>query len=75
MLKNWNFMRFLRLAMGIFIIAQGVVLHQWMYVIFGVFFSAMPILNIGCCANNNCNTNTKLNKKDKKEDLVYEEVY
>lgn len=68
---GWNFMRIIRLAMGIFIIFQGVQSDQWMFVIMGGLFSLMPLLNIGCNSTSGCRvpiskTNTK------KEEITYE---
>lgn len=76
--RNWNFMRILRLAMGIFVIVTGVQVNDWMFVSLGLIFSAMPIFNIGCCGINTCTTNncapaktsTELNTKE----ITYEEV-
>lgn len=56
MLKNWNLMRVVRLAFGIYIIIQGLELNQWLFVGLGVLFSLMPLLNIGCCSTGNCST-------------------
>lgn len=72
-LRNWNFMRLLRLALGIFIIVQGVQTKEWLLVALGGLFSLMPLLNIGCCGASGCNT--LVSKSDKKvEDITYEEV-
>lgn len=72
-LKTWDFMRVLRLAMGIFIIVQGISAKERLFVGAGVLFSLMPILNIGCCGVSGCNT--PVSKSDKKaEDITYEEI-
>ena len=72
-LRNWNFMRVLRLALGIFIIVQGIQANEWMFVALGALFSLMPLLNIGCCGTSGCNT--RIPKSNKKiEDISYEEV-
>ncbi len=66
-------MRVLRLALGIFIIAQGVQANDWLFVALGGLFSLMPLLNIGCCGTSGCNTPVSKNSK-KTEDITYEEV-
>lgn len=72
-LRNWNFMRVLRLALGIFIIVQGVQAKEWLFVALGGLFSLMPLLNIGCCGVSGCNT--PVSKSSKKiEDITYEEI-
>lgn len=55
-LRNWNFMRVLRLALGIFVIAQGIHAKEWWFVVMGGLFSLMPLLNIGCCGASGCKT-------------------
>ena len=66
-------MRVLRLALGIFIIVQGVQAKGWLFIALGGLFSLMPLLNIGCCGASSCNT--PVSKSNKKvEDITYEEV-
>ena len=72
-LRSWNFMRILRLALGIFIIVQGVQAQQWLFVGLGGLFSLMPLLNIGCCGVSGCNTPARKSNQ-KTEDITYEEV-
>lgn len=72
-LKNWDFMRLLRLALGIFIIVQGVQTKEWLFVFAGALFSLMPILNMGCCGTSACNTPIRKNQQ-KTEDITYEEI-
>lgn len=72
-LKGWNFMRVLRLALGIFIIVQGVQIKEWLFVGAGVLFSLMPILNIGCCGVSGCNTPVR-KSNEKNEEVSYEEI-
>lgn len=72
-LRNWNFMRVLRLALGIFVIVQGIQAKEWWFVAMGGLFSLMPLLNIGCGGVSGCNT--PISKKNKKvEDITYEEL-
>lgn len=66
-------MRVLRLALGIFIIVQGVVARDWLFIGAGVLFSLMPILNIGCCGASGCNTPVRKNTGNV-EDVSYEEI-
>lgn len=72
-LRTWNFMRVLRLALGIFVIAQGIQSKEWWFVVMGGLFSLMPLLNIGCCGVSACNTSiSKSNKRI--EDITFEEI-
>lgn len=71
--KNWDFMRFVRLAMGIIIIVQGFHAQQWMFVALGGLFTLMPLLNVGCCGASGCPTPVS-KRNSKVEDITYEEV-
>lgn len=71
--SNWNFMRFLRLGLGIAIIVQAILAKDWTMGIVGSLFTAMPVFNIGCCASGGCNTPENRNVENKKE-ITYEEV-
>ncbi|MEN5232592.1 hypothetical protein [Sphingobacterium faecium] len=73
-LRNWNFMRVLRLALGILVVVQGIQTKEWLLVGFGILFSLMPLINIGCCGASGCNI--PVSKSNKKvEDITYEEVH
>lgn len=71
--KNWNFVRILRLAMGIFLVVEAVKSGMWLLVFVGAVFVAMPLLNIGCCATGNCSVPTR-NSKNNKDEVEYEEI-
>ena len=74
-LKNWNFMRVMRLALGIFIIVHGIIAKQWLIAGLDGLFSLMPLLNTGCCGLSESNTSIpRSNKKKKTRDISYEEV-
>jgi len=64
-LSNWNFMRFFRLVVGIFIMAHGFTTGLWILVAMGGFFALMPLLNIGCCATGTCNVPATKKKGNK----------
>ena len=71
--SNWNFMRFIRLLLGIVIIVQSVIVKDWAIGLLGVLFTAMPVFNIGCCGVNGCATPAKKSTENIK-DVTYEEV-
>lgn len=66
-------MRVLRLALGIFIVVQGIMAKEWLLVGLGGLFSLMPLMNIGCCGVSGCNTPISRSNK-KLEGTTYEEV-
>ncbi|MFD1629824.1 hypothetical protein [Pseudopedobacter beijingensis] len=73
-LSKWNFMRIIRLVLGIVIIVQGIQAQQWMLVALGGLFTLMPLFNIGCCGTAGCSINYSSRKNTKTEDITYEEV-
>ena len=74
LLSNWNFMRVIRLVLGIFIIVQAAMVKDWTMGLLGVFFTALPVLNIGCCGAGGCATPPKKNVETNTKEITYEEV-
>lgn len=72
-LSGWNFMRVVRLALGIFIMVQGIVTKEWTFALPGGLFSLMPLFNIGCCGASGCNVPVAKSRKPS-TDITYEEV-
>lgn len=72
-LSGWNFMRVLRLALGVIIVAHGFYNKEWLFVAMGGFFSFLPLMNIGCCGVSNCSPPISKNNMNV-EDITYEEV-
>ena len=73
LLSNWNFMRLLRLGMGIAILVQGIILKDVLLAFAGIIFTAMPVFNVGCCGAAGCATPLKKGQDTTKE-IGYEEV-
>ena len=71
--SNWNFMRFVRLGLGIAIIVQSVMAKDWTMGIIGLLFTSMPVFNIGCCGIGGCATPVKKDA-ERTKDITYEEV-
>ena len=61
------------MALGIFIVVQGIMTKEWLIVGLGGLFSLMPLMNIGCCGVSGCSTSVPRSNK-KTEDITYEEV-
>ncbi|HJV19713.1 MAG TPA: hypothetical protein VJ552_07505 [Sediminibacterium sp.] len=75
-LRNWTFMRALRLVLGIIIVVEAVMAKEVVFGLVGVFFSGMALLNTGCCGTGACYTppvkrDAHLNTT---KDISYEEV-
>ncbi len=56
-LQGWNFMRIVRLLVGIIIVIQGIVVGETVTIILGILFAGMSIANMGCCGTNGCAVN------------------
>ena len=74
LLSDWNFMRILRLGLGIYISVQAVETQSMISMIFAVFLLFQAITNTGCCGSNGCSVPIKKNNSDKTEVIEYEEV-
>jgi len=72
-LSNWNFIRVLRLAMGIAIIVQAVMVKDLLFGLAGILFTGMAVFNAGCCGTGGCYAPPKKNIEPAKE-ITYEEV-
>jgi len=72
-LSSWNFMRLIRLGMGIAIIIQGVAAKDIMFSVIGLLLTGMAVLNIGCCGAGGCYSSVEKNSGSTKE-IIYEEV-
>lgn len=71
---GWNFMRFLRLAFGIFFIVQGIQSHDNLTGVVGAFFLITAVTNVGCCGAGSCNVSTSDKNLTDKEEIEYEEI-
>lgn len=71
--QNWNWMRALRLIIGITIIIQAIMAKDLVFGFAGVFFSAMALLNLGCCGSGTCYTPINKGENSTKA-IIYEEV-
>lgn len=73
--SGWSIMRVLYLLMGITIIVQSVLAHQFAVSLFGIYFAVMAILGMGCvgggCYSNISNKDSRI-KND--TEVSFEEV-
>ncbi len=66
-------MRFIRLGLGIAIIAQAIANKDSLFIFFGAAFTAMAIFNYGCCGASGCYTPIKKSNTNT-NNISYEEV-
>ncbi|HOZ81882.1 MAG TPA: hypothetical protein PLU85_06305 [Bacteroidia bacterium] len=52
--SGWNWMRVIRLALGVFIVIQGVHDKSLVFATLGVLFAMMAVFNAGCCYAGSC---------------------
>lgn len=71
--SNWNFMRFIRLGLGLVIVFQSVISRDWAMGVLGLIFSGLALFNIGCCGIGGCSMPRAKSVEPAKE-IVYEEV-
>jgi uncharacterized membrane protein len=71
-LTNWNFMRWLRLFMGAYIVITSITGKNYVFALIGGLFVFQAITNIGCAA---CAAvpSSKAEKKDT-ENIEFEEI-
>jgi len=74
LLTDWNFMRILRLALGIYIAVQAIETQSVLSGVVATFFMFQAITNTGCCGSNGCAVPTKKSNSDTIEDVEYEEI-
>jgi hypothetical protein len=72
-LSNWNLFRFLRLAIGVAIMVQAILVKDGMLVMAGLLFSGMAVFNVGCCGTTGCYPPAK-KRTESTGDITYEEV-
>lgn len=64
--KNWNFARWLRLAMGTAVVVFGFVSNDHFIVYMGVMLMLLTLMNASCCcAGSSCGTSGKTHAKYK----------
>lgn len=73
LLNNWNFVRLVRLGMGIAIIVQAVAINDTLFGFIGLLLAGMALFNAGCCGTGSCYLPESKNREEKK-DIHYEEV-
>ncbi len=74
LLTNWNFMRFLRLGLGIYIAVQAVETRSLLSGIIAGFFLFQAITNTGCCGSNACAVPIKKSNSDTTKEVDFEEI-
>ena len=74
LLSDWNFMRFVRLALGVYIGIQAYQTQSILSAILAAFLVYQVITNTGCCGANGCAVPLKEKNNDTVQDVEYEEI-
>lgn len=74
LLNGWNFMRWLRLGLGLFIAIQAIQLHDTLSGFIAAFFLFQSLTNTGCCGVNACAAPPQNSKKATTEEISFEEL-
>jgi hypothetical protein len=73
--QRWDFVRILRLVIGVTVIGQAFVTQELLLGIGGGMLTTMAVLNIGCCGTQGCGVNPrKDSSKTSLEETRFEEV-
>ena len=77
-LSRWTLSRVLYLFMGVMILVQSAMSHQWLGVAFGGYFASMGLFAFGCASGNcfggNCEVDPKQKSNTAIQDVDFEEV-
>lgn len=73
--SNWNFMRILRLLVGIIALWQAILMKDYLLGAAGIMLMGMSVFNIGCCGANGCSTNVpRSGPAEAQKEITYETV-
>jgi hypothetical protein len=76
LLKNWNIMRVLRLAIAVWLLVSAFQAKEIMFGLLGGLLLIMAVMNVGCCGVNGCATPMPTRKKTSQKEggIDYEEI-
>jgi hypothetical protein len=72
--SHWNFMRWFRLAIGIFIAFQAFQQHSELMWLLSALFIFQALSNTGCCGASGCAVPTRKTKSEKVKDVEFVEA-
>ena len=71
---GWDFMRWLRLAMGLIVAYQAFELQIGLLGILAGLFIFQALANAACCGGGACNTGSRKQNSSKTMDVEFEEI-
>lgn len=73
-LQSWDWLRIVRLVIGVSVIFQSVAMQSWLLVAAGVMLTSMAVLNIGCGLNGCSTMPSTSDMKKADREITFEEV-
>lgn len=77
-LTGWNFVRVLRLVIGLSALAAYFSEHDSLIGFMGIILAGQAVFNVGCCGINTCNTNEITKKTNEinseQSDISFEKI-
>ncbi|MFZ2905180.1 MAG: hypothetical protein WAZ98_03145 [Cyclobacteriaceae bacterium] len=74
LLTNWNFIRLVRLGLGIWISVEGIRSSDVLLGFMGGFLLWLAVSNTGCCGTYTCPTPETKTNPPQTDDIYFEEV-
>lgn len=72
--QSFTLIRVIRLALGSYILADGIIQKDWLFGAIGILLLAQGVFNLGCASGTCAPTSQTLNNVDTSEEIVFEEV-
>jgi len=72
--SNWDLMRALRLAIGLYAAYQAILMHDYMLGFISAFFLFQAVTNTGCCGTQACAAPPSKANTIRTEEVKYEEI-
>jgi len=74
LLTGWNFMRLMRLGIGVFFAIQAIQMHDGLIGVIAALLLFQVASNTGCCGANVCEVSSRKKPSDKTYDVSFEEI-
>jgi len=72
--SGWNFMRIVRLIIGIFIGANAMITHDALSGLISGIFLFQAFTNTGCCCTSNCSLPLSKNNKQEQTETIFQAI-
>jgi hypothetical protein len=73
-LAPWDWLRIIRLIIGVSVVFQAIVMQSWLLVAAGVLLAIMAVLNMGCGVNGCAPVTPTREQLRKDQEISFEEI-